>query len=87
MYLLMIPSLQKGNFEAKENSSIITRFEEMVEKVKEGNVQIADARILKHFNGEDPEPTPGEFWILGVTYKCSLNHKKMQSPVHRQICF
>ena len=51
--------MQKGNFEAKENSSIITRFEELVEKVKAGDTQIADARNSKHFNGEEPEPTAG----------------------------
>ena len=50
---------QKGNFQVNENSLIITRFEELVEKVKAGGVQIADARNPKHFHGEDPEPTPG----------------------------
>ena len=56
----MISHLQKGNFEAKENSSIITRFEELVERVKAGDTQIADARNPKHFNGEEPEPTGGK---------------------------
>lgn len=49
----------RGNFRARYNVSMVRSFEQMVENVRTGASQVADARSAARFTGEAPDPRPG----------------------------
>jgi thiosulfate/3-mercaptopyruvate sulfurtransferase len=48
-----------GNFRARYDLSMVRSFAQMMDVVRAGSVQIADARSLARFTGEAADPRPG----------------------------
>ncbi len=50
--------LQRGDFKARLDSSIIADYDFILNAVRSGEYQVADCRNQSNFYGENPEPTP-----------------------------